>query len=296
MNRFIKKTRVKLIQLFPKIVGDKKYVEIIYEYIFNKKLDLSHPLTYNEKLQWLKLYDRNPKYAKLVDKYEVKSYVEERIGSSCLIPTLGVWKSFEDIDFSSLPQQFVLKCTHDSGSVIICKDKTSFDRIEAKCKLTKALKKNYFYKSREFPYKNVHPRIIAEPYMEDLGAAQLLDYKIFCFGGKAEFLYIASDRFKEGPTYFDYFDRDFNRLNLRQAYHPTSNYKFDKPECFDTMITMAEKLSQGLPQARVDFYVVNNKVFFGEITFFNQGGFAPFIPEEYDTLWGERINLPEKQQ
>ena len=230
----------------------------------------------------------------MVDKYEVKQIVKEKIGESYLIPTIGVWDHFEDIDFSSFPKAFVLKCTHDSGSVVICKDIDLFDFAVAKKKLTNALKKNYFYKSREYPYKNVKPRIIAEPYMEDLGTEQLYDYKVFCFNGIANYLFIASDRYKDGPTYFDYFDRDFNRLPIRQAYHPTSKYTFEKPECYEEMIRTAEILSQGIPQTRVDFYVVNGKLYFGEVTFFHHGGFAPFIPEETDKLWGGKIKLPEK--
>ena len=295
MARLMQKAMVKLIQTFPRLVSDETYIKTIYRYIFGKKLNLEQPETYNEKLQWLKLYDRNPKYADLVDKYEVKQIVKEKVGEACLIPTIGVWERFEDIDFSIFPKAFVLKCTHDSGSVVICKDIATFDKQAAEKKLTHALKRNYFFKSREYPYLNVKPRIIAESYMEDLGTEQLYDYKIFCFNGKAEYLFIATDRHLDGPTNFDYFDRDFNRLPIRQAYHPNSNYTFEKPKCYDEMLQMAEKLSEGIPQVRVDFYVVNEQLYFGELTFFHHGGFAPFIPEETDALWGAKITLPEKQ-
>lgn len=292
----LQKVKVKLMQTFPHLISDERYVEAIYQYIFGKKLDLEHPVTFNEKLQWLKLYDRNPRYTDMVDKYEVKRIVKENVGDSCLIPTIGVWDRFDDIDFSSFPKAFVLKCTHDSGSVVICKDIATFDKKSAKEKLTRALKRNYYLRSREYPYKNVKPRIIAEPYMEDLGTEQLYDYKIFCFNGEVQYLFIASDRHKAGPTYFDYFDRDFNRLPIRQAYHPTSQYTFSKPDCYEEMIQMAEVLSDGIPQVRVDFYIANGKLYFGELTFFHQGGFAPFIPEETDELWGRKIILPEKKQ
>lgn len=280
---------------FPKTLTDRAYVSILYRASFGKKLNLDHPVTFNEKLQWLKLNDQREEYTKLVDKYEVKKYVSDKVGEKYLIPTLGVWESVDQIDFDMMPDAFVLKCTHDSGSVVICKHKKDFDKAAARNKLEKALKRNYFYRSREYPYKNVPPRIIAEPYIENLEAGQLYDYKVFCFDGKPEYLFIASDR-ASGNVKFDYYDVNFNRLPMRQAAHPNSDFDHEKPLCFEEMLDVARTLSENIPQVRVDFYVVKDQLIFGELTFFHHGGFVPFIPEEYDYLWGQSIRLPQEAQ
>ena len=225
-----------------------------------KKLNLKNPKTYNEKLQWMKLYDRNPLYTRLVDKYEVKPYVAERIGQEYIIPTLGVWDRVEDIDFDALPDQFVLKCTHDSGGLVICRDKSKLNIEEAKRKLNKSLKNNFFYVGREWPYKNVKPRILAEAYMEDTATAELRDYKFFCFDGVVKAMFVATDRQKEGEEVkFDFYDADYNHLPFRQG-HPNANRPTEKPATFEQMRQLAEKLSRGLPQVRVDLYEVNGKI------------------------------------
>ena len=191
-----------------KIVPDKLYLKYKFYKKMKKQLNLDNPQTFNEKLQWLKLYDRNPEYTRMVDKYEVKKYVAEKIGEEYIIPTLGVWNKFEDIDFEELPNQFVLKCTHDSGGVVICKDKSTFDFNAANKKLTHCLKRNYFWKGREWPYKNIKPRIIAEQYI----AEDLVDYKFMCFSGEVKCSFICTNRFSTQGLHVTFFDREWNLL------------------------------------------------------------------------------------
>ena len=276
-------------------LDDKLYLELSYRAVFGKKLDLVNPKTYSEKLQWLKLYDHRPEYSSMVDKYEVKRYVSERIGAEHVIPTLGVWDSFDQIDFSLLPNQFVLKCTHDSGGLVICKDKESFDVRKAENKIRKSLQHNYFLSGREWPYKNVKPRILAETYMEDPEDMELRDYKFFAFDGEVKALFIATDRGDQSKeTKFDFFDADFVHLPLTNG-HPNAQKCPHKPACFDEMKHYASLLSKDIPQARIDFYEVRGKVYFGEITFFHWSGFKPFDPPEWDLRFGEWIKLPEQR-
>lgn len=275
-------------------LSDEEYLKRKYHAVFHKDLDLDNPVTYNEKLQWLKLHDRKPIYISMVDKFEVKKYVAELIGEKYIIPTLGLWDTFDKIDFSSLPSQFVLKCTHDSGSVIICKNKENFDYKTIKKKINTSLRRNFYYVGREWPYKNIKPRIIAEEYIEDSKHKELKDYKFFCFNGVVKAMFIASDRQKEGEeTKFDFFDANFNHLNIKQG-HPNSTVLPDKPEKLDEMKRMAETLSKNMPHVRVDFYEVNGKVYFGEYTFYHFSGMVPFEPEEWDYKLGEWIKLPDK--
>lgn len=274
-------------------MDDEKYLRLIFNARMGHPLNLENPVTFNEKLQWLKLHDRNPIYPKLVDKYEVKKYVAEKIGEQYIIPTLGVWDRFEDINFDELPQQFVLKCTHDSGGLVICKDKSSFDYEAAKKKIEASMKRNFYYHGREWPYKNVKPRIIAEKYMEDSSTKELRDYKIFTFDGVAKALFIATDR--QDPTTdtkFDFFDADFVHLPFTNG-HPNAAVMPSKPESFEQMKILAEKLAEGIPHVRVDFYEVNGKPYFGEMTFSHWSGFTPFDPEEWDTTFGEWLKLPQ---
>lgn len=259
------------------------------------RLNLSKPKSYNEKLQWMKLYDRNPLYTTMVDKYAVKEYVGNIIGQEYIIPTLGVWDSFDDIDFDSLPNQFVLKCTHDSGGLVICKDKSKLDLSKAKEKIESSLRTDYYMNGREWPYKDVPKRIIAEKYMEDTKTAELRDYKFFCFDGKVKWLFIATDRQNREEPYFDFFDMDFNHLPLQHG-HPNAPVMPEKPKSFELMKAFASKLSQGLPHVRVDFYEVDGKVYFGELTFFHHGGWTPFTPEKWDYIFGEEIILPSKKK
>ena len=272
------------------IFGDEIYVRVEYFIVFGKRLRLKNPQTYSEKLQWLKLHEGDPIYTRMVDKAEAKKYVTEIIGEEYIIPTYGVWNHFDEIDFDKLPDQFVLKTTHDSGGVIICKDKKTLDKNAAKVKLEKSLKNDYYYTSKEWPYKNVVPRIIAEKYMED-ESGELCDYKLFCFDGKMKALFIATDRFTSGEeTKFDFFDENFNHLPFTNG-HPNATKPIKKPESFQQMKDLAENLSQKIPHVRVDFYCTNGKIYFGELTFFHWGGFKRFEPEEWDFKFGEWFKL-----
>lgn len=277
------------------LLPDPLFLKMYYLVMMKENLDLQDPKTFNQKLQWLKLYDRKDIYTTMVDKYAVKEYVASRIGEEYIIPTLGVWDHFDDIDFSQLPQQFVLKCTHDSGGLVIVKDKNTFDRKAAKAKIEKCLKRNYFYNGREWPYKNVPHRIIAEVYMEDAVTEELRDYKFFCFDGKVKALFVATERQKKGEEVkFDFFDAEYKHLPFRQG-HENAKELPGKPLCFDEMKMLAAQLSQGIKHVRVDFYEVNGHVFFGEMTFFHFSGFVPFEPAEWDYTLGSWIRLPDEQ-
>lgn len=272
-------------------LSDEAFIRMKYKAKMGKNLNLSKPITYNEKLQWIKLYDHNPLYTTLVDKYEVKRYVENIIGADYIIPTLGVWNDFDDIDFSKLPNQFVLKCTHDSGGIVICKDKSKLNLAEAKAKIEKCLKRNFFAFGREWPYKNVKPRIIAEQYMEDSKTKELRDYKFFAFDGVVRALFVATGRQNEGEDVkFDFFDENYNHLPFRQG-HENAIELPDKAICFEKMKELASVLSKGLKEVRVDLYEVDGKIYFGEMTFFHHGGWTPFDPDEWDYKFGEWIDL-----
>ena len=258
-----------------------------------KKIVWASPQTYSEKLQWLKLYNRDPKYTVMVDKAAVKDYVASIIGKEYIIPTLAIWDKTSEIEWDSLPEKFVLKCTHDSGGVVICKDKNNFDRQNAIQKLDKALKSNYYYLHREWPYINVPRRIIAEQYMED-EFGELRDYKWFCFDGEVKALFIATDRSKgDHATRFDFFDENFNHLPFTNG-HPNADVQPKKPKMFEEMKALAAKLSKGIPHVRIDFYEVGTKIYFGEMTFFHWSGFMPYDPEEWDYKFGSWLKLPNK--
>lgn len=274
-------------------MSDETYLKLRYNCIMGRKLNLDNPVTYNEKLQWLKLYDRKPEYTKMVDKYEAKKYVADMIGEEYIIPTLGVWDTVDDIDFDALPKQFVLKCTHDSGGLVICKDKAELDIEETKNTLNHFLHRNFYSIHREWPYKNVKPRIIAEKYMEDESGYELKDYKFFCFNGKVNAMFIATDRNAETETCFDFFDCNFNHMSVING-HPNTKKEIKKPLGFEKMIELAEKLSSGIPQVRIDFYDINGNIYFGEITFFHWSGLKKFEPEKYDKIFGDWITLPNK--
>lgn len=281
-------------EIISKYFPDKLYLSIRFRVKIGKWINWKNPETYNEKLQWLKLYDRKPEYSIMVDKYDVKNYVKDRIGEKYIIPTIGVWNSFEEIDFNELPNQFVLKCTHDSGGIVICKDKSYFDINSARNIINKSLKKNYYYTGREWPYKNVKPRIIAEKYMEDKEDCELRDYKFFVFNGIPKAMYIATDRTDlSKDTCFDFYDMDFNHLDFRNG-HPNTIKNLNKPDKFDEMKKLAGVLGEGIPQVRIDFYQVNGEIYFGEITFFHHSGFIPFDPEIWDKKIGEWVELPEQ--
>ncbi len=273
--------------------SDEKFLKEKFKLFFGYELDLKNPQTFNEKLQWLKLYDRKPIYTTMVDKYEVKKYVADIIGDEYIIPTLGVWDKFEDIDFDKLPNQFVLKCTHDSGGLVICSDKSNFDYHAAKKKINSSLKRNYFWQGREWPYKNVKPRVIIEKYMEERKSQDLKDYKFFCFNGIPKMMFVASDRQNPNEeTKFDFYDMNFNHLPFTNG-HPNSSKQIAKPKSFEKMKELAAVLSQHIPHVRVDFYEINGRVYFGEMTFSHWSGFVPFEPQEWDKKIGNLLTLPK---
>lgn len=275
--------------------SDEKYLKQKFKNIFGYELNLDNPQTFNEKLQWLKLYNRNPLYTIMVDKYKVKEYVAKVIGQEYIIPTFGVWDDSEEIDFSKLPNQFVLKCNHNSGlGMCVCKDKSKLDIKKIKKDLAKGLKQNYYLTNREWPYKEVPRKIIAEKYMRDDKTQELCDYKFFCFNGEPKILFIATDR--QNPkeeTKFDFYDMAFNHLPFTNG-HPNSQQAINKPQSFEKMKFLAEKLSKNIPHIRVDFYETNGQIFFGELTFFHWSGFVPFKPKEWDKKIGDLLKLPPK--
>ena len=272
-------------------MSDEKYLKKMFKMKLGYELNLNNPRTFNEKLQWLKLYDRKPEYTRMVDKYEVKKYVSERIGEEYIIPTLGVWDKFEDIDFDSLPEQFVLKCTHDSQSIVICKNKNELDYKTSMNKLNRCLKNNGYNYGREWPYKNVTPRIIAEKYLDDNSGDAIQDFKFFCFGGEPKIMYVSRDKSKEPRT--DFFDMDFNHLNMRMR-DKNSDILPEKPKMFEQMKALATILSKGIPHVSVDFYCIEEKIYFGELTFFHCSGLAKINPIEWEYTLGDWIELPEK--
>lgn len=273
---------------------DKLFLKILYRLNFRKKLNLKNPQTFSEKLQWLKLYNRQPEYTNMVDKIKAKEYVASIIGDDYIIPTLGVWKDPEEIDFNALPERFVLKCNHNSGTgMYICKDKSKMDIERVKANLLKGLKENYYIKNREWPYKDVERRIFAETYMED-EFGELRDYKFFCFDGEVKALFIATDRSKgEHAVRFDFFDENYNHLPFTNG-HPNASVLPKKPIMFEEMKNLASKLSKGFPHVRIDFYEVGTQIYFGEMTFFHWSGMKPFVPEEWDYKFGSWIKLPSK--
>ena len=273
----------------------EQFLRYMYRINVGKELDLKNPVTYTEKLQWLKLYDHRPEYTRMVDKYAVKEYIAEKIGQEYVIPLIGVWDKVEDIDFDKLPRQFVLKTTHDSGGIVVCKDKEQLNIPAAKRKLRYFLKRNYYNHNREWPYKNVPHRIIAESYMEDSSQGELRDYKFFTFGGVPKVLYIAQGRGSGGETVADFFDMDFNHLPFTID-HDMAPVPPEKPVNFELMKELAAKLSEGTPQLRVDFYEVNGKVYFGEMTFFHCSGMEAFHPEEWDRTFGDWVILPSREK
>jgi hypothetical protein len=262
-----------------------------YRAMMGKKLDLNNPKTYTEKLQWLKLYDRKPEYTIMVDKYLAKKYVADKIGKEYIIPTLGVWDKFEDIDFDKLPNQFVLKCTHDSGGLVICKDKSTLDIAAAKKKIEKCLKTDFYLLGREWPYKNVPRKIIAEKYMTDISShsSDLPDYKFYCFDGDVKVVLIATNRFTTHN--FNYVDVDYNPISLVSTEGEPNKELVNKPECWDKMLEIARTLSKGIIHVRVDLYISLEKIYFGELTFFDGSGYDDFGSEEWNEKLGSWIKI-----
>lgn len=275
---------------------DAAYLRIFYYIRFGRPLNLKNPKAFTEKLNWLKINCKHPEYTNYVDKYEVKKFVESRLGSTeYIIKTLGVWDSFDEIDFSKLPDKFVLKTTNGGGnnSVVICRDKLNLDKEEAREKLKLKDSKKSFISYREYPYYDVKPRIIAEEYIEAPNN-ELSDYKIFCFNGKPKFLFVGTERQKKGvDVKFDFYDLEFNHLPLKNG-HENSKCNITKPKKFEMMLDIASELSEGIPNVRIDLYNLNGKIYFGEMTFFHFSGFVPFEPDEWDYKFGELLQLPNR--
>lgn len=282
---------MKLFRKLSRLIPDRIYLQIVYFRHFKKFIDFDNPKTFNEKIQWLKLNYRKEEYTNLVDKYRVKQYITKLIGEEYVIPTLGVWKNVDDIDFKSLPEKFVLKCNNDSGGIVICKNKKDFDEVKAKSFLKERLKNNGYWYGREWPYKNVKPCIIAEKYMEDSISKDLKDYKFFCFNGSMEFFDIDIDRFIEHRS--NYYDRNGNFLPFGKTYCPPDyTKKIEMPKNLDKMIELAETISHNTVLSRIDFYAIDGQVYFGEITFYPGSGFSPFTDEKWDYKLGDMIDLP----
>lgn len=297
-NKLIKAIRnpywafgVVLRHCFASMMNDEAFVKWEYFSGMAKFPNLESPTTFNEKLQWLKLNDIHPEYSKMVDKYEAKEYVRPIIGDEHIIPTLGVWNSWEEIDFSSLPEKFVLKTTHDSGGVAVCKDKSENTLREAKKKICKSLRHNYFYEHREYPYKDIKPRIIAEQFMVDESGTELKDYKFFCFDGEPYIIQLDFDRHSDHKKNLYSLDWVLLPFSFNYPRHPEC--VFEKPKCLNEMIEIAKKLSKGYPFVRIDLYNINGHIYFGEITFFPASGLGKFQPIEWDYKIGEWLKLPK---
>lgn len=281
-----------LFRIAPYIKNDATYIKWRWKAYMDYPLNLDDPQSFNEKLQWIKLHDRQPLYSILVDKYEVKQYVVNIIGEEHIIPTLRVYNRVEDIDFDELPEQFVLKCTHDSGGIVICKDKSLLDRDAAIRKLQYGLKKNYYFQNREWPYKNVQPRIIAEQYMNNNGL-DLDDYKVHNFNGVPKVILVCSDRYKESGLTEDFYSCEWHHLDVSRPGLQQSKEIQEKPVELDEILKLSMKLSKGIPFVRTDFYIINHKVYFGEMTFFPACGMKPFEPREWDYKLGSYLTLPK---
>lgn len=273
-------------------VPDRIYLKVLYRVLTGEKCNLKNPITYNEKLQWLKLHDRKPEYADMVDKYEVRKVIRKKVGEEYLIPCYGVYDRFEDIDFNQLPEQFVLKCTHDSGSVVICKDKNAFDKEAAKQSLNAAMKRNYYSTYREWPYKFVKPRIIAEKFMVDESGDDLKDYKVMCFHGRAQVIEVHENRFTTGKEHTQtFYDRDWNKLSIVQEGLEFVKEERKAPPQLGRILELSEKVAQDMYHARVDWYIINDRIYFGEITFYDGSGFETFPNREDNVFLGQFICL-----
>ncbi len=284
-------------------MDDETYIKLLYYLVFRHPLNLREPKTFNEKIQWLKLYDRRPDYTKMVDKYEVKKYIADEIGEEFVIPTIGIWDDFEEIDFNGFPPRFVLKCTHDSGGIVICRDKSRLDIKNTRKKLSRLLKQNFFYYGREYPYKNVKPRIMAEQYMEntrnyelkysnhDNTENELIDYKLLCFNGKVKVSFTCTEHNFSSGLKVTFYDREWNELPFERHY-PKSSIPISKPHNYKKMVELAEHLSDGIPLLRVDFYEIQEKLYIGELTFYPGCGLEEFTPSSIDYEMGNWIEIP----
>ncbi len=283
-----------ILERFFKWLPDKTYIKLLFRFRMGYKLDLNNPQTFCEKLQWLKLYNRRPEYTQMVDKYAVKDYVAKIIGEEYIIPTLGVWDKPEEIEWDKLPDKFVLKTTHGGGSsgVVICKDKASLDKEKAMQKLRKNLMQDNYRKFREWPYKNVPRRIIAEQFIESKDD-ELNDYKVFNFGGEPRMIEVDYNRFKGHLR--NLYTTDWERINATIKYPSDPTREFAKPEVLEELKELCKKVSAGIPHVRSDFYIVDNKIFFGELTFYHGSGFEKTSPENFNKTIGDWLVLPKSK-
>lgn len=279
--------RLKLINCL-RFIPNKPYLKMVYKIKTGKKLNLKNPVTFCDKQNWLKLNDKRPEYTQLVDKIGVREYIREILGEEYLFPIYGSWNHFSEIDFDKLPDKFVLKCNHDSGSVKVITDKSSINKEELNSFFEGRLKLNPYVFGREYPYKDVKPCIVAEKYMTPEGEGDIRDYKFFCFNGKPEIMFVATDRSTD--VKFDFFDMDFNHLDIVNI-HDQSGLEIKKPDMFDKMKEIAAKLSKGMKFVRIDLYEISGKIYFGEFTFFHGGGFWPMYPEKWEKTLGDLIEL-----
>lgn len=291
MIKTLKTIVLHLIQYLP----TKLYLQLLYRYLFHRRLHLAHPQAYSEKLQWLKLYYHPKEHIDMADKYAVKAIVSKIIGEEHVIPTIGCWERIEDIQWEQLPHRFVLKTTNGGGNegVIVCQDKDKLNITKTCQRLRQALKQNQWRENREWQYKHIHPRIIAEQYMEDK-YGELRDYKFFCFNGEVKAMFVATERQSSEGPYFNFFDADYNQLPVQRLGVPVNPVPPQKPESFEQMKLIAHKLSMDIPHVRVDLYEVDGKVFFGEYTFFGGGGFGRWVPDEWDYTFGSWLKLPKR--
>lgn len=283
---------------FLRWLPDGWYLKTRYKFASGgEKLDLENPKTFNHKLQWLKIYDRKPIYTTMVDKYEAKQFVAERIGREYVVENYGVWEKFDDIDFDALPEQFVLKCTHDSGGLVIVRDKSKLDKEAAKHKIEKSLKRNYYWGGREWPYKNVKKRIIAEKYMSDFSDEQgggITDYKFYCFDGEPEFLYVSKGLEDHSTARISFLTLDWQFAPFkRKDYKPFETLP-PKPQNYEKMLEICKILSKDCPFLRVDLYECSGQIYFSELTFFPCGGVMPFKDKADDEKIGKLLTLPDK--
>lgn len=282
----------KILKKVSHLVPDKVYISLRYRAMLGYWPNFNNPKTLNEKLQWIKLYDRRPEYTMLVDKYEVKKYIAKELGEEYLISTLGIWNDFDEIDFDKLPEKFVLKCTHNSGGLVICQNKDKLDINDAKRTIQFALKDNYYWHSREWPYKNVKPRIIAEQYMENEDGSSISDYKIQCFNGEPDNILVCTERYSETGVKYCYFDKNWKYLPYsNQAGVEEFALTIEPPKFLSEMLKIAEKLSKGIPALRVDLYEIQGKIYFGELTFFPGSGMDKTITAESDHIMGSKLKL-----
>lgn len=275
------------------LISDAAYLKVKFKDRLGYKLNLNNPQTFNEKIQWLKLYDRRPIYTLATDKYKVRDYLTKMVGAKYLVPLLGVWNNFNEIDFSQLPNQFVLKCNHDSGSYIICEDKANFNVAAAKSKLTKALLRNYYYAGREWAYKNIEPKIMAESYLSE-PKGELIDYKFMCFGGEVKCVFVCQNRRSRAGLNINIYDANWRQLPFGRKAHPASLASLNQPHNFKLMLEISRKISADFPFLRVDFYEIEEKIYISELTLYPSAGLEGFEPHNYDRILGDWLVLPSK--